>query len=228
MECFASISADFSTITITGLGWAVVRDSSSSYRGKEPRYSLREGTLIAASSETFPSILDHIELDYQVFIGSQCFQSFQRTLLVDFNGSVNIDWMAYSTTSFRNVLLQAGISTNDQDLLNLILALDELSNDSQAVAARSHLTLLAGLEEELSCQRIFTTEEGYIGKFFRENVQAGDIVCVMLGGPAPIPLRPEGTQFEFLGDIYVDGIMYGEAIEALERGDIELRDFELI
>jgi hypothetical protein len=32
--------------------------------------------------------------------------------------------------------------------------------------------------------------------------------------------------YEFIGAVYVDGIMYGEAIEALNRGQVHLEDFE--
>ncbi|KAF4967947.1 hypothetical protein FSARC_4600 [Fusarium sarcochroum] len=44
---------------------------------------------------------------------------------------------------------------------------------------------------------------------------AGDIVVVPLGCSTPILLRAEGTQgeYRFVGDIYIDGYMYGRAVE---------------
>jgi hypothetical protein len=75
--------------------------------------------------------------------------------------------------------------------------------------------------------QLFITGKGFLGKDFSGVVETGDIICVLLGCPAPVALRQVGSHYEFIRGVYVDGFMYGEAIEALKRGEVELEDFEL-
>jgi hypothetical protein len=67
------------------------------------------------------------------------------------------------------------------------------------------------------------TEQGYIGL---GRPQVGDIVSVLLGGRLPFLLRPTvgSEQFTLVGNCYVHGIMYGEA---LEEGEDKVRMFDL-
>ncbi|KAM5354775.1 hypothetical protein ACJ41O_001421 [Fusarium nematophilum] len=44
----------------------------------------------------------------------------------------------------------------------------------------------------------------------RTNVDKGDVVTLIWAVPSPILLRPEGSQYRYLGDAYVDRIMKGE------------------
>ena len=70
------------------------------------------------------------------------------------------------------------------------------------------------------------TPEGVAGTFLKneewqktlnEAIQREDIVCLLWGMRSPIILRPRadeaGGGFTFVGDAYVDGIMYGEFLE---------------
>ena len=43
-------------------------------------------------------------------------------------------------------------------------------------------------------------------------------LCVLAGSPMPVILNPEENYHEFIGDCFVDGIMEGEAVEALRSG----------
>jgi hypothetical protein len=54
-----------------------------------------------------------------------------------------------------------------------------------------------------------------------------DIICSILGCLAPASLRCVGAHYEFIRSVYIDGIMHGEPIEALKRGELGLEDFEL-
>ena len=42
--------------------------------------------------------------------------------------------------------------------------------------------------------------------------RAGDLVCVMNGSTTPLVLRKAGQDFELIGECYVQGVMYGEAV----------------
>ncbi|KAG4428066.1 hypothetical protein IFR05_016452, partial [Cadophora sp. M221] len=60
-----------------------------------------------------------------------------------------------------------------------------------------------------------------------EGVQRGDIICVPLGCPHPMILQPVDGHYIVVGEAFVDGYMYGKAMERLERGELKLETFEL-
>ncbi|KAL6869203.1 hypothetical protein ACO1O0_000526 [Amphichorda felina] len=73
---------------------------------------------------------------------------------------------------------------------------------------------------------LFKTEKTMLG-MGHVAIRTGDIVTLMEGLPSPIILRPRGEDkgggFTFVGDAYVDGIMYGEFLETHPTW----RDFEI-
>ncbi|KUJ12783.1 uncharacterized protein LY89DRAFT_193119 [Mollisia scopiformis] len=89
--------------------------------------------------------------------------------------------------------------------------------------------LLACLKDNAPSERtIIVTANGWIGQMGHPNrVRTGDLICVLLGCSVPMTLRPVDDHFEVVGDAYLDGVIFGEAIEALRRGVVGLRDFEL-
>lgn len=60
-----------------------------------------------------------------------------------------------------------------------------------------------------------------------DHANSSDIICVPLGCSTPIILRKKGNEYIFIGDCYVDGYMYGRAIQEWEAGDRELYNFVL-
>lgn len=74
--------------------------------------------------------------------------------------------------------------------------------------------------------KLMLTEQGYVG-LGTNRAEVGDIICVLLGCIVPVILRPVGENFEYVGDVYVHGIMQGEAIDKWRAGDIGLQDFGL-
>ena len=76
-------------------------------------------------------------------------------------------------------------------------------------------------------RRFFISEKGYIG-LAPSNAAPGDKIAVLFGGKVPYVLRrnepassgTSDTTWTFLGDSYVHGIMDGEVIESLERGEV--------
>ncbi|KAF8853909.1 HET-domain-containing protein [Acephala macrosclerotiorum] len=60
---------------------------------------------------------------------------------------------------------------------------------------------------------LFGTTSGHIG-VGDATMEQGDLVCVLLGGRTPYILRPvDGGKYRFVGECYLHGIMYGEALE---------------
>jgi hypothetical protein len=76
-------------------------------------------------------------------------------------------------------------------------------------------------------RRMVTTQKGYVGMTL-ELSRRGDLVCLLFGCRMPVVLRPEGDYFRFMGECYVHGLMFGEGVKALERGEYEVEKFELI
>jgi hypothetical protein len=60
-----------------------------------------------------------------------------------------------------------------------------------------------------------------------EVAREGDIICLPLGCSHPIVLRSIEDHYIVLGEAYADGWMYGKAIDELEKGKMQLRDFEI-
>ena len=73
---------------------------------------------------------------------------------------------------------------------------------------------------------VFVTEKGYIGEGTNRS-RPGDIICVLLGCNYPVILRPIAGHYEFIGEVYVHGIMHGEVIRAMEEGKVQSRGFEI-
>ena len=63
------------------------------------------------------------------------------------------------------------------------------------------------------------TERGLMGLGSGYMI-AGDLVVVPFGCSTPILLRPEGRRDEYcyVGDVYIDGYMHGEAVAEMEEG----------
>jgi hypothetical protein len=65
------------------------------------------------------------------------------------------------------------------------------------------------------CSRAYlSTAGGRVGLSPR-NMAAGDWVCIVYGAKVPYILRsrPASAEMEFIGDSYVDGVMYGESLK---------------
>lgn len=112
---------------------------------------------------------------------------------------------------------------------------------------RQHIDYVAdkwGFEADTSEQRlrlvIESWEGGILSRFSRGRalfktvkgmfglghvvVRAGDVVALLWGLGSPVVLRPRnescGGGFTYVGDAYVDGIMYGEFLQTLPRHEV--------
>lgn len=65
-----------------------------------------------------------------------------------------------------------------------------------------------------------TTRNGYIA-LVPTIAEAGDIVVLLYGATVPYILRPAGGGFVLVGDAFVQGAMYGEAISRLTSREID-------
>ncbi|KAH7075820.1 heterokaryon incompatibility protein-domain-containing protein [Paraphoma chrysanthemicola] len=72
----------------------------------------------------------------------------------------------------------------------------------------------------MMCRSLCITHGGLIG-LGSGYMTAEDVVVVPFGCSTPIILRPENRlgEYRYVGDIYIDGYMHGEAIAEMEAGD---------
>ncbi|KAK6829739.1 hypothetical protein PG987_010323 [Apiospora arundinis] len=76
-------------------------------------------------------------------------------------------------------------------------------------------------------RRFAKTTDGYYA-LCPELAEEGDVVAVLMGHETSFILRPTGDDFLLVGECYVHGIMQGQALTKLEKGEAVLRDFNIL
>lgn len=77
-------------------------------------------------------------------------------------------------------------------------------------------------------KRVFAVSENGEFLIIPQEGQVGDVLCIIYGCETPILLRPKSDRsFTSVGDYYVHGSMFGEAIEKLGEGIHGSRTFQL-
>ncbi|KAK4508517.1 hypothetical protein PRZ48_002256 [Zasmidium cellare] len=61
-----------------------------------------------------------------------------------------------------------------------------------------------------------------------KSMRRGDVICVLFGGKVPFCLRPIGTRYLLVGECYVHGLMDGEAMTMMDRGELVGRYFDIV
>ena len=96
---------------------------------------------------------------------------------------------------------------NDEELVQVL-------HESQSCSARENRRLL------------FIDEPPYLA-LGPAGTQHGDMVCALFGGECLYVLGERKGKMSFIGECYVDGLMDGELMEALNRGEYKAETFEL-
>ncbi|CAM1506211.1 Fc.00g058520.m01.CDS01 [Cosmosporella sp. VM-42] len=122
------------------------------------------------------------------------------------------------------------LSSEDIELICKFKGLKHLGRSSEPSLQNGYedfaFSVLFRMSSALGERRLFVTEEGSLG-LAPSYIKAGDLVVIIFGYEAPVILRPENDiHLSFVGDAYVDGIMYGEAMEGQKIEDDEV--FEII
>lgn len=104
---------------------------------------------------------------------------------------------------------------------NTDLATDELERAS--IGGDAH-DWIGCCQRTCGQRKFFRTKDGYYG-LGSSIIEEGDLVCVLLGGVTPFILRPDGDHYNLVGECYVHGLMHGEAIEMMEKGEREREIF---
>jgi hypothetical protein len=99
----------------------------------------------------------------------------------------------------------------DEDLKNHADATGLIDPDSRRKFLQDHFG------NRMMGRSFCITDRGLIG-MGSGYMNAGDLVVVPFGCSTPILLRPEGRrdEYRYVGDVYIEGYMHGEAVEQLE------------
>jgi hypothetical protein len=140
-------------------------------------------------------------------------------------------WGLRKAAAYLNFGVDAKIAQFDQIVVFLALLL------ADAGIERSCLGDKCALEErerarnlmQYACidgRTLCTTEQRRICNGMNE-VKEGDVIAAFQGASVLYVLRPVGTQYQLIGDAYVDGLLDGEAYEGLDPDEVDY-DIELI
>jgi hypothetical protein len=72
----------------------------------------------------------------------------------------------------------------------------------------------------------FRSPKGYIG-VADWRALAADYICILLGAPVPVILRRRENHYVLIGEAYVHGFMYGEAIKMMRSGSLEVKTIDI-
>ena len=76
---------------------------------------------------------------------------------------------------------------------------------------RTELAFWYDLLQTARNRQFCVTRKGYMG-WAPPTAKPGDCICIFFGGQVPYVVRPNGKEYEFLGEAYIHGIMNGEAL----------------
>jgi hypothetical protein len=97
-------------------------------------------------------------------------------------------------------------------------------------AADSHWVSYVRWTNVVSGSRLMTTRAGRFGWVANsgnreQQIESGDLLCIVFGCSVPLVIRPCGEYHHTLGEAYVQGLMNGEAIQGSK---LESRGFNTI
>jgi hypothetical protein len=205
-DALVTFASDLSTMTVRGFVWDMVETLAPEFRkGVTESISFFQTNWHSlVKNPAFSSERDCLQRLWQTFLLSSMGGRFDALRSEDELIALGLNQISSSDTQGLHKQ-----ESNKEFILHTPRLLKELDNKNR------------GLD------RLFLTSRKFIGKDFSGKLQHGDLICVLLGCPVPVALRRVGAHYEFIRSVYLDGIMLGEAMEALERGEVELEDFEL-
>ncbi|KAG4433046.1 hypothetical protein IFR05_011464 [Cadophora sp. M221] len=95
------------------------------------------------------------------------------------------------------------------------LADDDDSVQGEEEKVQLSAILSAGLT--MNRRRFFVSQDNIVG-LAPACAEQGDVICVLLGCRYPVVLRRKGGDYLLVGEAYVDGYMYGEAVKGQNVG----------
>ncbi|KAK5732197.1 hypothetical protein LTR17_010774 [Elasticomyces elasticus] len=105
------------------------------------------------------------------------------------------------------------MTTGDDTIDKLASSLFDMgSSDFESLGNSEHL-----MKRDMANARLFRINSGYIGSS-GISVQAGDLVCVLVGCPNTLVLRKVEDHYIIVEPCFVHGLMYGEVVQLIKDG----------
>ncbi|KAE8449083.1 hypothetical protein EG329_008466 [Mollisiaceae sp. DMI_Dod_QoI] len=218
-KCEATISSNLETLTVKGILWDTIAFH-------------KDFTTPCSSASTEAALLDIADLKYSChLIWTAVLETLDNRPTVAAQFALLCTLLITGHHSQEKTYNQEGL-VGEADMEHLLRTLFQESGDwpfsPEATFWGNLLFLMSLSTNKANSGTLVATKWGCIGKtLYPGRIQEGDVVCVLLGCPVPMVLRPMANHYEVIGDIYLHEIMFGEALEALGRGEVELQDFEL-
>jgi hypothetical protein len=233
-RCIVSFGDDLTTLAVSGIRWnEVIYASSNDTKKPSERNTLRRHCLTILQTSKKISGRSAAQDDSVTSLALLEALVLNRTSVRN-NIGLTPDWVRHFYTWIEGQDPDSkwidGSTLKEQameyiDLLKIMVEIE--SGDQRNPFSGSGSTFSDYLRRsDLPGSKIILTGDGHIGRC-RDTVEIGDIVCVLLGCAMPIILRPKEGYYEVVCEGYLDGIMKGEAMEALNQGKRKLEEFVL-
>lgn len=175
------------------------------------------------ANNAYPSGISRLEAFVMLWVGGyDGLKASMRDLRIDSDL-----FRSYSIVFFTIILRTFKDKYPRIELPEQIRSLPAVGGDALKLIPNEHRESYMGRSRQLRYNmRCFHTKKGYIG-LGPLSTEVGDIVCVLEGHKAPVLLRKRGSHYIFVGDCDVVGIMNGEVLEAVKRGEAEITEIEI-
>ena len=137
------------------------------------------------------------------------------------------------TSHYQAILgLRKEVGRSDQKTSNKKCSIElqkRRDRDGDIMSSIQFARFLNSVTDACHGRSFFSTESGRIG-LGPPDTKPKDIVCIFYNGCTPFIVRDIdgiGNEYQFLGESYVDGLMYGEAFELKESNRSNLTRFNL-
>ncbi len=159
-------------------------------------------------------------------IGKENYEVFQRTFCggawappdTEFEQDLSLR-LAFFFGMIERLLPELQINS---DLLPL---LPHLEIESRVLEARQYAMVFSA-SRRMHGKRLVVSSSKLAG-LAPQAARPGDKIVLLLGCDFPVVMRDMGTYWTLIGEIYVDGIMYGEAMDGLVSGKYVEKSFEI-
>ncbi|KAM3067208.1 hypothetical protein ACMFMF_009708 [Clarireedia jacksonii] len=101
---------------------------------------------------------------------------------------------------------------------------DEIISKPEERRMTHALNVALNAQEYIWDRRFFLTDRNQMGMAPQET-EEGDVVVIPLGCSGPVVLRLCDGRYRVVGECYVDGVMYGEVMENMERSGFKVEPF---
>ncbi|KAI1260944.1 heterokaryon incompatibility protein-domain-containing protein [Xylariaceae sp. FL1019] len=169
---------------------------------------------------------EHFNLEEKYINGQPAFFALMQTLS---NGCVQAT--GHHCTPYHQVSDDIWLQKAAKYIVESVGSSEEISEPIRTMAAsaeqESHHEQWSRWATSASEGRVFAkTATGYyvLGP---GTLEAGDIVCGLFGSKILFCLRPIGSVYLLVGESYVHGLMNGEIIDMLDRGEVVEKRFDI-